>query len=151
MSPYYAKMAALMEKHRDQNPVYAQLFDFYAKLAAVLQRKCAWQEQAGKIVRNKDRAASAPSAVYALRALKDAWRELWYANRKTSGFEVIDLRLGALVQRMESAGRRMNLFADGKVDDIEELSAEKLPLATYKDGKIGMMLRWKDITTPSAM
>lgn len=152
--------AALEEKctaWREQNPVYAQMFDFYAKLAAALQRKCAWQEQAGKIVRAKDRAAakalaaSAPSAVYALRALKDAWRSLWYATRKTSGFEVIDLRLGALVQRMESAGRRMALFADGKVDDIEELSAERLPLATYKDGRIGMVLRWKDITTPSSL
>lgn len=125
--------------------------------AAALQRKCAWQEQAGKIVRAKDRAAakalaaSPPSAVYALCALKDAWRSLWYATRKTSGFEVIDLRLGALVQRMESAGRRMDLFADGKVDDIEELSAERLPLATYKDGRIGMVLRWKDITTPSSL
>ena len=59
--------------------------------------------------------------------------------------------LGGLVQRMESAGRRMNLFADGTLDDIEELSVEKLPLATYKDGKIGMVLRWKDITPPSSV
>lgn len=52
---------------------------------------------------------------------------------------------------MESAGRRMNLFADGKLDDIEELSVEKLPLATYIDRKIGMVLRWKDITPPSSV
>lgn len=157
---FFSAYAALKEKcehWRDENPVYAQFFDFYAKLADVLSKKSAWQQQAGKIVRAKDTsaakalAATAPAVVYALRTLKDAWRNLWYATRKASGFEVIDLRLGGLVQRMESAGRRMNLFADGKLDDIEELSVEKLPLATYKDGKIGMVLRWKDITPPSSV
>lgn len=153
----YAVLQKKCEAWRDENPAYAQMFDFYGKLAAALSKKCAWHEQAGEVIRRKDRAAAktlaaaAPAAVYALRALKDAWREFWYATRKAAGYEVIDLRLGALVQRMESAGRRMNLFADGKVDDIEELSAAKLPLATYKDGKIGMVTCWKDITTPSSL
>ena len=90
---------------------------------------------------------TAPAIITSMNELRQSWRNMWYETRKIAGFEVVDVRLGGVTQRMSSAGRRMKMFADGAVDDIEELSAAKLPYATFKDGTIGRGDIWKDIST----
>lgn len=152
-SELYSELKTKCAAWRVKNPEYAVMFDFYEKLAAMLSEKCKWHEAAGNIVRSKDRAAAkelamtAPAIVTAMNELRKAWRNMWYDTRKIAGFEVVDVRLGGAAQRMSSAGRRMKMFADGVIDDIEELSAPKLPYATFKDGTIGRVDIWKDIST----
>ncbi|MEG2597643.1 MAG: hypothetical protein RR977_04360, partial [Oscillospiraceae bacterium] len=156
-SGYYADLKTQYETYRDENPSFGLLFDFYVKFADMLSKKSAWHEQAGAIIRAKDHAKakeladSAPAIIASIRALKDIWRDLWYSTRKIQGFEVIDQRMGIVLIRMESAERRMRLFADGKIDTIEELEVKKLPITTGKNGKLGMCNNWKDICTPSSL
>lgn len=152
-SELYSELQTKCAAWREENPAFAVMFDFYEKLAAMLSAKCKWHEAAGNVVRSKDRAAAkelamtAPAIITSMNELRQSWRNMWYETRKIAGFEVVDVRLGGVTQRMSSAGRRMKMFADGAVDDIEELSAAKLPYATFKDGTIGRVDIWKDIST----
>jgi hypothetical protein len=57
-----------------------------------------------------------------------AFEKQWYTENKTAGFDVQDLRLGGLLRRTDSCRRRLLDYASGKIDRIEELECELLPL-----------------------
>ncbi len=59
-----------------------------------------------------------------------AFEKQWYTENKTAGFDVQDLRLGGLMRRTDSCRRRLLDFANGKIDRIEELECELLPVAS---------------------
>ncbi len=48
-------------------------------------------------------------------------REVWYKENKPYGFEILDLRLGGLKQRLISCGERLTDYAAGKIENIPEL------------------------------
>ena len=48
-------------------------------------------------------------------------------ERKTFGFEVQDIRIGGLLQRIKRCKRTLENYLDGKIDKIEELEQEILP------------------------
>lgn len=53
------------------------------------------------------------------------FRELWYRENKPQGFDVQDIRLGGLMQRLKSCRNRLIDFVNGRIDSIPELD-EKL-------------------------
>ena len=59
-----------------------------------------------------------------------AFRRQWYTINKTYGFEIHDARLGGLMCRLESCMERLTDYANGAIDQIEEL---REPLLPYKD------------------
>ena len=129
----YAPLEKEYAEYAAKYPEYEKLFRFYSLLAHTLVLKGQWREQAPKAVRTGDRPAAAklvPLAFEckaALAELKDAWYELWMSVEKPFGFDVIDLRVSGEMGRFVTAAKRMQLFAEGKLADIEELSCEKLP------------------------
>lgn len=142
MSAHYAALEPRYQKYASENPAFAQLFSFYALLARVLARKCAWHEQAGPAVREHDLALAAqlagdlPETIRAVEALRCAWRALWESTNRPHGFEIIDLRLGGVAARLSTAAARMQAFAAGETADIPELSAPALPYTRMADGAL---------------
>lgn len=138
MSAHYASLEPRYQKYAAENPAFTQLFSFYALLAHVLARKCAWHEQAGCAVRERNFALAAqlagglPETIRAVEELRNTWRALWESTNRPHGFEILDLRLGGVAARLSTAQARMQAFAAGKIDDIPELSAPALPY-TRKD------------------
>lgn len=59
----------------------------------------------------------------------------WYTDYKPSGMEVHDGRLGALVQRLDSCKKRLIAYADGKLDKIDELELDILPIGNKPQGE----------------
>ena len=53
--------------------------------------------------------------------LHDAVRDQWYAENKGQGFEVQDVRLGGLRQRLDTCRDRLEHYLAGDIDTIEEL------------------------------
>ena len=47
-----------------------------------------------------------------------AFEKQWYAENKTAGFDVQELRLGGLLRRTDSCRRRLLDYASGKIDRI---------------------------------
>ena len=56
-----------------------------------------------------------------------AFRKQWYTANKTYGFEVHDLRLGGLIQRVKSCRERLLEYASGEIAEIAELAEAMLP------------------------
>ncbi|MBO5754797.1 MAG: beta-N-acetylhexosaminidase [Clostridia bacterium] len=57
-----------------------------------------------------------------------AFEKQWENENKTFGFEVQHARLGGLAMRTDACRRHLLDYVNGKIDKIEELEAELLPL-----------------------
>lgn len=153
MAHHYEGLIGLYEKYRDENPEFSLLFDFYSKLSKTLMLKCRWHEASGECVRNKDHAQaivlanSIPYIIDSIRELKNVWQKLWFSTNKPFGFEILDLRLGGLVFRFESAMTRIQDFAFDITSDIPELSEEKLPYTILEDGSLFGSYAWGEIVS----
>jgi RNAse (barnase) inhibitor barstar len=154
LKEHYAELADRFRMHRRENQQLEQLWDFYYKYALALTIKCEWRDSAAACIRDRDRDRAkrlveiARENVHALRSLRKAWETMWFSTNKPFGFEVIDLRMGGIIARFQSAEKRMNAFATGVIDDIPELSCEKLPYARTSDGEIRYLNRWGKLVTP---
>ena len=62
-----------------------------------------------------------------LDAFIEAFRNQWYLENKTFGFEIQEMRLGGMRERWASVAERLIGYLDGKYDRIEELEQEQLP------------------------
>ena len=84
-----------------------------------------------------------------VRALKRCWRALWMNSLRPFGFEVIDIRLSAQIGRLETARERIGAFAQGRLDDIPELTEEKLPYLKRADGTLANLNIWSACVSPT--
>lgn len=153
MSQHYGELAERFENCAEKE--YDLLFGFYAALARALEKKCAWHEQAAYIVRQGRRDAAwelaleVPAIVDALDKLRHIWRRLWESTNKPQGFEVIDVRLGGVIARMNTAMEKMEDFANKVIDGIPELEEASLVCKRRPDGSIGCTNTMDEIATPS--
>ena len=60
-----------------------------------------------------------------------AYKYQWFAENKPHGFDVQDIRLGGLMQRMKSCAERLQELCDGKIGSIEELEEKQLDITCY--------------------
>ena len=77
------------------------------------------------------------------------YRTLWFRENKTFGFDVIELRIGALLQRIESAIWRLEAYLNGKLSEIEELEQEILPYIPERNGSPIYVGSWDKIVSAS--
>ena len=61
------------------------------------------------------------------------------------GYEVIDMRFGALLQRIETAELRINQYLNGEITEIEELVPKRLPYL-LADGQYGEGLNLRTLS-----
>ncbi len=62
-----------------------------------------------------------PATIAAVDAYLAAAREEWYHDNKPFGFEVVEMRLGGLKERLASAKRTLEEYVSGSRDHIEQL------------------------------
>ena len=84
----------------------------------------------------------------ALHRLRRLWRQLWESTNKPNGFEILEVRLGGVAARMETAGEKMAAFARGEIDAIAELLEESLITKRRPDNSIGCTNTMDEIATP---
>lgn len=153
MAAHYEGLAADYRKYQAENPEFALLMGFYTRLAEALTVKCRFHQLAGPAVRAGDRETAARCAMLAaqakekLEALRLAYRALWYSTNKTYGFEILDLRLGGCVARMDSAEQTMRDYAAGTVDTVASLAEEPLPYTRLPDGALRGSYAWNEIVS----
>lgn len=122
----------VLEKAKRENPVWETLFDFYEQLARVLADKAeiglkilvAYQnnefEQMKSILLTLDRIKKNVDL------LRQKHRDIWFAAYKPFGWEVIDIRYGGVMTRMDSAKYRIQEWLEGRIPRIEELEEKRL-------------------------
>ena len=66
-----------------------------------------------------------------IKAYARAFEEQWFYENKPCGFDVQDIRFGAIIQRTQSCRRRLLEYVNGKVASIPELEEELIPYRTF--------------------
>lgn len=109
------------------NRRWGYLFETQKALCEVLSRKAELGVRTHQIYADGDREALAGlladyrETEKRIAVFYQAFRRQWFLENKPHGFDVQDIRLGGLLQRVRSCRERLQALYDGKIDRIEEL------------------------------
>mgnify|MGYP003222091612 FL=1 len=131
---YYEKLKEQMAACQENSPEYAALFAYYEKLAAVLsdkadlgvRMKAAYDKNqllALKEIYEKE----IPETIQNLEEMKILREDLWMSEAKPFGYELMDVKLGAVLTRLNSTRRRVKKYLDGSLPRLQELEEARLP------------------------
>ena len=118
-----------MQKIKGQ---YAYIFASAAALSDVMYYKYDLGLQLRRAYKQNDRETLKDLVrrmdviVYKLRQYLKVFREQWYKENKTYGFEIQEYRLGGLIERIRSCKKRIEAYCRGEIAKIEELQDELL-------------------------
>lgn len=143
---FYAKLAEDLHNVKERGE-FGYLFETYEKLARVMAIKACL----GLRTRN----AYVKRDVSALKVLIKDYEELinrlnefiwayqaqWHNESKPHGFDIQDIRLGGLVQRIKSCKKRLEALVNGEIDKIPELDE---PVQNKNNG--GNVYWYRDVT-----
>lgn len=73
--------------------------------------------------------------------LKELREDLWMADAKPFGYELIDLRMGGVITRLDSTRRRLHSYVEGKISRLEELETERIPY--FAEGEPAIENHWQ--------
>ncbi len=108
------------------------LFDYYKKLIEVLVIKSQVSKNMLRAYVDKDISVLKKCASdfndlsEKVRETYNVYVKQWELMNKPFGMEIIDLRFGGLITRLNTATRRLNEFCDGRLAVLEELEEERL-------------------------
>ncbi len=109
------------------------LFETYEKLAGVLVLKSTLGIRIKRSydARQRDEllnivSTELPELYRQVDALRMAHRRMWMMTYKAFGWEVLDIRYGGLMARIQSTGDRILDYVEGHVEELEELEVQRL-------------------------
>jgi len=130
----YAQYAKMLRTRAKESAGFAFLFESAAALCECLEVKfdLAERTRALYLAGDKEGLSALAENEYTefltrLEKFHRAFRKQWYTANKTYGFEVHDLRLGGLMQRVKSCRERLLEYASGEIAEIAELAEAMLP------------------------
>jgi len=143
----YTEYAKMLRKRASESKNFAFLFENAAALCACLEIKFDLAERTRALYSADDKAGLRALAeneytelLVRLEKFHASFRKQWYTANKTYGFEIHDIRLGGLMQRVKSCRERLLEYANGEIAEIAELYEEVLP---YEDGNVHY---WKTVS-----
>lgn len=148
----YKKYAVRLRKHAKNSKNYGYLFNTISTLCDFLSIKF----ELGKRLRKayKDGDLSQLEIIYKdikkaeikLNKFESAFKKSWDENYHPQGYDVQDLRIGALKQRLKTARERVREYLDKKVNSIPELESKNVRLVPWEDELLSPA-KWKDIVS----
>lgn len=106
---------------------FEYLFNFYEKLCHVLSIKSDLGVRTRKAYTDKNYSELKVISddynvtVERIRELHKVHQIRWYKDNKPHGFDVQDIRIGGLIQRLTSCKERLDMFVEGEISSIPEL------------------------------
>lgn len=110
----------------------AEIFRYYAVVAELLSKKAELGLRLAEAYRQGDRTRLGECAddldeceklCVSLKELRD---DIWMKECRPFGYEVLDIRLGGLTARLDSASKRIRGYLDGRWQSLPELEEERL-------------------------
>lgn len=136
-----------------------EVLSLYVCLADALSVKAPLGRKMHEAYEKKDRQALAALAekeillaMEKIRVYRDRREALWNRESRIFGFEVLDIRIGGLLARLESAKKRVESWLNGEVDSLPELEEPRLPFRPVKEGEEHTLCAcnsWKTIISAS--
>lgn len=157
---YYADLAKELSVLANRNSKFTYIFDNLAKLSSVLELKSNLGVDMKAAYDNGDKAAllniadvTIPELLSRIETFYESFRAQWYKESRSGGFDVQDLRIGGLKQRLLNTQRTLRAYVNGEIEAIAELKLERLP-ADCRDVNDGDVLSthcntWTLIASPN--
>ena len=112
-----------------------EIFSYYHTLAEVLSEKAELGLKVRKAYLDQDReevkrlCEISGKCARKVEELRRQRGEIWFRECRPFGFEVLDIRLGGVKVRLESAAARLESWLSGRTEILEELEEERLVYA----------------------
>ena len=159
---YFDKIAKKLETCIDlrQDSDFIYLFETQKVLCDVLQQKADLGIRLRRAYCEKDitalkeiAEAEIPQITERLDIFYNAFREQWYLENKTFGFEIQSQRIGGLKQRLRESSERISSYVNGDLKIVEELQEENLPFHYFEDNQLATLNYnlWSDIVSPAVI
>ncbi|RXZ82056.1 beta-N-acetylhexosaminidase [Paenibacillaceae bacterium] len=137
LNDHYTELERRIRDKRDPEAELDYLLDVPEKLSAVLKQKSEiglvlkQVYDAGDTEKLEEIATTQlPAIAAAVHELRAAHRTQWLRMFKPFGWEVIDIRYGGVVNRLDTASVRIIDYVQGRIGRIEELEQERLVYST---------------------
>lgn len=147
LDAHYAALAEKLKPACERNGNYNNLFRMNYLVAHTLAKKSEMGLRVTKAYKDGDKETLQYLANEELPELKKRMTDLrachmenWFKLYKHLGWDVMDMRYGSLLTRIDSTILEIQMYLNGELDHLEELEEERL----YFDGKPGMIdyLNW---------
>ena len=142
MKKYFARNAAEMKKYADRKGRFSYLYETMFRLADCLTVKATLGIDLKKYYDERNKKGmieiaeeTIPECLKKLDAFYEAFRVQWHKENKSFGFEVFDIRIGGLKQRLMNCARIIKEYAEGKTEKIDELERKRLPVCSTMSEK----------------
>lgn len=128
----YQNLLPTFKELAKRDSAFSYLFVSYEALCRVLTRKATYGKRLYKAYQEKDIDTIRDMITEIQEIKKDlqdfyrVYRNQWMKERKGFGFEVIDVRVGGLISRVETVISVLYDYLDGNTDKIYELEEERL-------------------------
>lgn len=73
----------------------------------------------------------------------------WMTENKPFGFEVQELRIGGMIQRLKTTAERLQMYLNGEIPNIPELEEKRLPFGYSKENEHLCCCRWLSMVSAS--
>ena len=153
---YYQTVSEELREITEKGGKYQEMYACYAALCEALSVKCDLGIRARKAYQthNKEVLAdiirSLPTVKDKITAYRNAHYAQWRKENKAFGFETIDVRIGAVLRRIDTLGERLQTYLDGKEKSIEELEETPPDFTGRGETETGMST-WKYIPTTGVL
>ena len=130
----YASIARKLKLASKRAGEYGYLFDNLAGLCKVLSVKVDICTRTRAAYNSSDKSqldaviTDYKKMIKLTKAFYKDFQNQWFIENKPHGFDIQDIRFGALIGRMQACLERLELYRDGKITNIPELEEAILPL-----------------------
>lgn len=128
----YKRLAGKFAAYASKSEKFGYIYDVLAKLCRVLTYKYDLGVRVRRAYREKNKTILKEAATdfgkteKAVEAFHKSLSVLWHTENEPHGFEVQDLRLGGLIQRLKTCRKRLERYLDGEESFLPELEEELL-------------------------
>ncbi|MFH1378410.1 MAG: family 20 glycosylhydrolase [Planctomycetota bacterium] len=156
LKKHYEKMTGFFDKEARKTKG-ATLLKYPAQISRVLTLKCDLAVDLRKAYSSgkKERLSEIAKITIPLlrKEVSTLWklhRELWLSEFKPFGWEVIDVRYGGLLSRLDTAKQRIEDYLAGRIGSIPEIEEPLLPIfPDQPDGTLPAKPHYARLKTPS--
>ncbi len=144
-------------KRIENHTEYGHIFKTYRKLCEVLEIKAALGINTRNAYENGDKTALAKliplydELVLRLEAFYDAFEYQWMNENKPQGFEIQNIRLGGLINRVKYCRKAINGYLSGERDEIPELCEKLVKFMNAEQETYFCYNSWRDIVSASRL
>ena len=155
LNAHYEKLKKTFEVCIARNGRFGFLFEYLTKLSHTLALKSEMGIKITQAYHNGNKSElknivekELPELENRIKNLRRCHKEQWFMINKALGWDIMDMRYGSLLIRIQTAMEEINDYLDGKLKCLEELDEERISF-TGEPGLVKYANFYGEIVSPS--